>query len=121
MLRLIDLHAVESPLPDDRKDWRRLPPHSNTPDGETLAVVAFQMSELPGKFKDVIEKIDDIHKTAKDLFDSLSEDIQLQAERISALERNQERMKGYLIAVSVFATFLAPLAQSALKSWLHLP
>lgn len=118
MLSLLD---VESTVPDDRAFWDHPGEHSNTPDGRMLSVIAFQMGEMPGKFSDVMDKIDDIHHTAKELFDTLSGELKLQGQRITVLERNQERFYAYLIAAGVFATFLSPLAQAALKSWLHLP
>lgn len=120
MLSILD---VESTVPDDRRYWEGEHPgaHSDTPDGRMLAVVAARVNDLPGKFSEVMTKIDNIHETAKELFDTLSEEIKLQGARITALERDRDRMYAYLIAAGAFATFLSPLMQSALKSWLHLP
>ena len=114
MLRLLDLHDVESPLPDDRKDWRHPGQHSDTADGRMLATIAERVNGIT-------EKIDAIHSDAHALFTQLDRKIDLLDVRVDNLERDRTRMYSYLIAAGVVLTFLSPIAQGLLKVVFHLP
>jgi len=110
-----DYSLRELPMPDDRDSWPPHPgQHSNTDDGRLLA-------RIDERTSNIVRQIDDVHRTAHALFDTLEKDLGALTVRVDVLEKNWIRAIAYLTVGGVIMTMLSPLIQAMLRASLHLP